>query len=145
MKNLSILFTLLLITFSSCKKEEIPIIDPVLDIPEFVGNWQREYKIIGATFVASYKIDTNKIEYSNVGNGPGNAEYTIQFDSYDETDKRWIGHTEDNKYYLIFFKDITAESITLYKEKVNDPNEAMNTPVPSDDNSQNYGWNTYTK
>ncbi len=144
MKKISIIAIIILFA-TACKKEEIALTNPGLDVPEFVGNFNRTYKIVGSNFIATYKIDTNKIEYSNEGNGPGNASYTILFDSYNETDKRWIGHTEDFKYYLIFFKNITATSIDLYKQKVSDPNEAQNTPIPADDNDKNYGWNTYYK
>lgn len=145
MKNLSTIIIALLITISSCKKEEIPIINPDLDTPDFIGNWERKYDILGAEFTATYLIDSSQITYSNKGNGPGNTEYTIQFDSYNEDEKRWIGHTEDNKYYLIFFKDIEKESITLYKQKVKDPNEALEVELPNEETSQNYGWNTYSR
>lgn len=144
MKKISILAIVILL-ISACKKEEIVVSNPKLDVPEFVGDFNRTYKILGGDFIATYKIDSNTIEYSNEGNGPGNTEYTILFDSYDEADKRWIGHTEDFKYYLIFFKNITSTSIELYKQKVNDPNEAQTIAIPDADDEKNYGWNTYYK
>lgn len=145
MKNIPLLLLIIITAFSSCKKEEIPLINPDLDTPNFIGNWERKYDILGSEFTASYFIDSTQIIYKNEGNGPGNAEYTIQFDSYNEDENRWIGHTEENKYYLIFFKNITSTNITLYKQKVNDPNEAQEIDIPADDNNQNYGWNTYQK
>lgn len=145
MKKISPLLLVLIIALTSCKKEVIPLINPILDTPDFIGNWERKYDILGSEFTATYLIDSTQIIYSNKGNGPGNTEYTIQFDSYNEDEKRWIGHTEENKYYLIFFKDITEENITLYKQKVQDPNEAQQMPIPDADNTQNYGWNTYSK
>lgn len=145
MKKISILLFAFILTLSACKKEEIPIENPTLDIPTFIGNWERKYDIINSEFTATYLIDSTQITYSNKGNGPGNAEYTILFDSYSEDDKRWIGHTEENKYYLIFFKDITEDNITLHKQKVKDPNEAQEIPIPADDDKKSYGWNTYNK
>ncbi len=133
------------IVLTSCKKDKIELTNPDKDIPEFVGTWSRVYPILGSDFTAKYIIDTNQIDYSNKGNGPGNAAYIIQFDSYDEGDKRWIGHTDKNQYYLIFFKNITESNITIYKQKVANPNDAQNIPIPSDSNTDNYGWNTYNK
>jgi len=139
------LITLIIINIISCKKEVIELTNPDKDIPEFVGNWSRVYDILGSDFTATYEIDTNLIHYTNKGNGPGNADYVIYFDSYDEVDKRWIGHTDKNKYYLLFFKNITAESISIYKQKVNNPNDAQSIAIPADDDDKNYGWNTYSK
>lgn len=129
----------------SCKKEEIIIDNPSKDIPNFVGTWSRTYPILGNNFVATYSIDTSKIIYSNQGDGPGNSEYSITFDSFKESDNRWIGHTTENQYYLIFFKDISESNITIYKQKVNNPNDAQTIEIPSEDNQENYGWNTYDR
>lgn len=145
MKNYIILLFSLTIILTSCKKENIKLTNPDKDTPKFVGIWSRVYPILGSDFTAKYAIDTNQINYSNKGNGPGNADYRIQFDSYDEKDKRWIGHTSENQYYLIFFKNITDEHITIYKQKVADPNDAQNIPIPSNSNTEHYGWNTYSK
>ena len=46
---------------------------------------------------------------------------------------------------LIFFNNISSTSIDIYKQRVNDPNEAQNIPIPADDDNKNYGWNTYKK
>lgn len=136
---------IILISLSSCTKEKIEIINPVKDIPNFVATWSRTYDILGSEFKATYKIDTNEIYYSNKGSGPGNTDYIIEFDSYQETDKRWIGHRDNNQYYLLFFKDIDSESITIYKQKVDNPNDAQNIAIPADDTNENYGWNIYYK
>lgn len=137
------LFITISLVLSSCEKEEIKIEDPKKDKLEFIGTWSRVYDILGSDFTAKYEIDSNTINYSNNGDGPGNTEYTLNLDSYDEEDKRWIGHTSENKYYLLFFKNITETNITIYKQSVSDPNEAQNIKVPADDIEENYGWNTY--
>lgn len=144
MKNILIIIALF-VSISSCKKEEIEVKNPDKDIPVFVGTWSRKYDILGSEFTAKYEIDTNQIHYTNKGSGPGNADYIIKFDSYEKNEKRWIGHTDKNQYYLLFFKDITEENITIYKQKVKDPNDAQTIAIPAADDDENYGWNTYIK
>lgn len=135
---------LLIISLSSCKKEEIKLTEPDLDIVSFQGTWTRNFDAIGNEHTAKYTISENSIHYELEG-VVGFADYVINKDSYDETDGRWIGHTDKNKYYLLFFKGVLEDKITMYKQSVDDPNEAQSIKIPADDYEENYGWNTYDR
>jgi hypothetical protein len=60
-------------------------------------------------------------------------------------ENRFIGHTIQNQYYLIFVKDITPDSITIYKQTISDIQTGMNITIPSPTTNQNYGWNKFGK
>ena len=139
MKN--IFYLLVLIIFVSCKKE-VKIENPKMDLVSFVGTWTRSFDVIGAEHVAKYTISKSEIQYSL--SGLHNAKYTLALDSYNAKDSgRWIGHTKDNQYYLLFFKGVLEENITLYKQKIDNPNTGLEIKVPAEDTEENYGWNTY--
>ncbi|MBS9779329.1 MAG: hypothetical protein KGV51_01760 [Moraxellaceae bacterium] len=72
------------------------------------------------------------------------TDYRIEKVSYDDTDKKWIGKSEDGTVYVLFFKDITDESITIYKHKcANGMEEAIAFARPADDETKDHGWNIY--
>lgn len=140
----TIFIAILIISIISCKKEEIIIDKPVMDYVSFQGTWTRDFDAAGNEHTAKYTITENSIHYELEG-VVGFADYVINKDSYNEADGRWIGHTDKNKYYLLFFKGVLKDEITMYKQKVDDPNEAQNIEIPADDYEENYGWNTYDR
>lgn len=157
MKHTIYYFTLIILILLSCKKET-PNTDTTLEqstqddiqkpekknIP-FVGVWQRQFEVgVGNTHNVNYLIYQDSIRYTL--SGPiGNANYVILRDTFILTNNRFIGHTTDNNYYLIFVKNINNDSLTLYKQEITDFSEGMSVDAPSDTTSANHGWNTYFK
>ena len=143
MKKIFLYSVVILTLFSSCKKE-VELTNPDMDYVSFQGTWTRTFDAAGNEHTAKYEINENNIHYKLEG-VVGFADYTLQKDSYNETDGRWIGHTDKNQYYLLFFKGVFEDKITIYKQKVNDPNEAQSISIPEDDTAENYGWNVYDR
>ncbi len=74
------------------------------------------------------------------------TDYRMQQLSYDDTIKKWIGKTSEGIFYAIFFKDISANKITLYKRKCKQGlAEAIALQRPADDTTADHGWNVYTR
>ncbi len=72
------------------------------------------------------------------------TDYRIEKISYDDGNKKWIGKSEDGTFYVLFFKDITDEAVTIYKHKcTEDMKEAVAFARPTDDETKDHGWNIY--
>ncbi|MEL7120274.1 MAG: hypothetical protein AAFO07_12560 [Bacteroidota bacterium] len=114
------------------------------EIP-FTGTWTRTFEIAPRIKnTAEYTINEESIRYTLDGM-ISDTDYTILKDVYQAEDKRFIGHTKSEQYYLIFFKEVTDNSITIYKQKVANVEEGMKVAIPAADTKANYGWNTYEK
>lgn len=136
-----IYLTIIIFTLISCKKE-INITKPDKNFVTFIGTWSRDFDVLGNLQTAKYTIKLEQIDYKLTG--LHTAEYSLKKDSYNEEDGRWIGHNiENNQYYVLFFKNVEQEEITIYKQKINDPNNALDLAIPPDDTEKNYGWNKY--
>lgn len=146
MKNIFLLTLVVLLFLCGCKKEKTTEPDPTpkTSIP-FQGKWERSFQAgPGNKQTATYSIYEDSIRY--VLTGPiGQANYLLSRDTFLLDDNRFIGHTKNNLYYLIFVKTITSDSIHLYKELVTSVSDGMSTPVPSDTTTQNHGWGAYSK
>jgi len=145
MKNIFALSLLGLVVFTACKKEKTELIPtPKASIP-FTGIWERSFQAgPGNTQTVTYSIYQDSIKY--VLDGPiGQANYVLHRDTFLLEDNRFIGHTNANSYYLIFVKNITADSIHLYKELVTSVSNGMAIDIPNDTTTQNHGWGTYSK
>jgi hypothetical protein len=146
MKNLIVLISIGLITISSCKKDEIQSPSPIpkASIP-FTGIWERSFNAgPGNPHIATYSIYQDSIRYVLDGS-IGQANYVLQRDTFILNENRFIGHTDANLYYLIFVKNITSDSLSLYKQLVTSVNNGMHMNIPSDTTTQNHGWSTYYK
>lgn len=80
------------------------------------------------------------------------TEYTQVLVSYDPLDNRVItigrGGTEskDNVYQVMFFKDITDSTMTIYKhDSKSGLKEAQDFAYPDPDTDKDHGWITYKK
>lgn len=145
MKYLYALFftTILLI---SCNKNDDSPSAKKQDEVEFTGTWKRQFEVGPSNLhKVSYKIYQDSIRYKLVG-PIGNSNYKMIRDSFTKTDNRFIGHNlKNNKYYVVFVKDITSKNLTLYKKEVTDVNKGKLADVPASDNTQSHGWNIYSK
>ncbi len=72
------------------------------------------------------------------------TDYRIEKISYDDSNKKWIGKSEDGTVYVLFFKDISDKAITIYKHKCTGGlTEAIDFARPADDETKDHGWNVY--
>lgn len=111
----------------------------------FVGEWSRDFTAgPGNIHTATYLVEPDEIRYTLTG-PIGNADYVMIRDAFDGSDNRFVGHTDEDKYYLVFVRDITEDSITLYKQEVESLDEGLDTAIPANDTTLNHGWNTYGK
>lgn len=132
----------------SCKKEAVePIKVPQASRAEipYTGVWKRQFEAgPGNLHTVNYFVYKDSIRYTL--SGPvGNANYVMHRDTFLTKDNRFIGHTPDDVYYLIFFKNLSTDSITLYKQTVTTVSEGLDVKVPVATTTQNHGWNNYAK
>lgn len=81
------------------------------------------------------------------------TNYVMIKESYTEQDgvQRWIGVgkggsiNKDGVYFVLFFKDITPASVTIYKRECTGKTEAATFPYPAADAITDHGWNVYNK
>lgn len=142
---------LLLILLGSCKKDEtkttetIPTTNPPSDSISFKGKWGRRFYAGPANpHDVTYQIYEDSIRYTLTGN-IGQANYKMVRDTFITTNNRWIGHTNAGTYYLIFVKNITPDSITIFKRESPNIQEALNAAVPPPTTTMNHGWNIFKK
>ena len=110
----------------------------------FLGTWEREFKVMTKLHTANYQIYQDSIKYQLTGL-IGKANYLIKRDTFLLKTNRFIGHTKENQYYLILFKNITENSISIYKQKINSVSEGLTILIPNDTTTQNHGWNLFYK
>lgn len=140
----SILATALV--FVSCNNDDdTPTEQNSRDEITFTGTWERQFEPVpGSTHTADYFIYQDSIRYTLTGN-LGNADYVMKRDTFLMENNRFVGHTDENQYYLIFVKNLTDDSLTLYKQEVENIEEGLSIGVPADDTTENHGWNSYQK
>ena len=149
MKN--ILYIIFVVSFMlGCKKEEVPIIETSngsttkVEIP-FEGKWERNFEAgSGNQQTVLYTIYQDSIRYTLTGQ-IASANYNITRDTFLLDNNRFIGHTSDDVYYLIFTKNVTNDSISIYKEIIPNFNAGISLSIPSDTATQNHGWGVYHK
>lgn len=82
------------------------------------------------------------------------TDYMMTKDSYTErnNEKRWIGIgkggsiAKDGVWFVMFFKDITDSSVTIYKRECGKgKEEAENLAYPEANTTADRGWNVYYK
>lgn len=149
MKKLLASSLLTILVFTSCHRNndnDGPVTPPTngVEIP-FQGKWQRQFEAgPGNPHTVSYLIENDKIRYVLTG-VIGNADYTMVRDTFLMENNRFIGHTSDNHYYVLFTKDVSDNHITVYKKEVENVTEGLNEPLPAPDNTENHGWNVFEK
>ncbi len=137
---------LILLSFNACKKDEVEkIIEVQEDIITFTGNWERSFSPIpNQTQRAEYRIYQDSIAYQLTGT-LATSNYTLTKDSYNKTELRFIGHQPNGMYYVAFFKEIHLDTLMIYKQYILNKEEGLSIPIPADTNTQNYGWNKFSR
>ncbi len=139
MKNhLLIISLLIFISCTNTAKQEEP-----MKIP-FLGTWTRSFELAkDSTQHVYYTIWADSIQYEM--QGPLPVKYVMQKDSFVVEDNRWVGKLNDVPY-VIFIKNASPDSITLFKKQVTDMEEALSMQVPSDTVSSHFAsWNVYKR
>lgn len=151
MKKIIYSLVLILTVTISCKKKDIinNVASPekqivkVTEMP-FQGTWSRSFAMgKGVDANVTYTIFQDSIQY--LMKGPMNMKYTLLKDVFSAKDNRWIGKRNEMPY-VIFFKNISKDSITILKMKVESKEKAMKMAFPSDTARSKFSsWNTFAK
>ena len=96
------------------------------------------------TQVSTNIFSADSVEYDMAGKAYS-VHYMLYKETYDAEEGRWIGRTGNDIYYVIFFKDQTDTSVTIYKHKCANREEAYTFPIPAPDAEDDHGWNVYLK
>ncbi|PIE50287.1 MAG: hypothetical protein CSA38_03555 [Flavobacteriales bacterium] len=151
MKKLLLPLVGILFMVSSCR-EESPVVKKADDTDFgtgeifFAGKWARDFDAGGQQQTAEYYIYQDSIKYNLFG-AVIDLNYVIEKDTFLMEKKQFVGHSYDGtKYFSLFFKNITDDSLTIYK-KIDFQNleEAMEMEIPAPDDTENHGWNTFYK
>ncbi len=81
------------------------------------------------------------------------TNYTMIKESYTATNDqmRWIGVgkggsiNKDGVYFVLFFKDISDNAVSIYKRECENKAEAESFAYPAADATADHGWNVYNK
>ncbi len=145
--NISVLFFSLVVLFTtSCSKEENKDNNLSQNAFEYRGAYVWEFEVMGNKQVSMHTFFADKIEYTMQGK-VHSSKYTMTKKLYDKKENKWIGEDERGNIYVLFFKDKTDKTITIYKHKcrINGLEEAIEFKTPPANTSDDYGWNVYTK
>ena len=143
MRNFIIVITFLSMVITGCdntSKQDAKTVD-VLIMP-FAGNWQRTFQLgVDSLQYVYYNIYSDSIEY--IMEGPLPLNYMMEVDSFVAADNRIITKLKD-VHYVIFIKDFNADSLSLFKEQMDDRNAALARPFPADTVTGHFSsWYTY--
>jgi len=102
--------------------------------------------------VSTHDFSNEKIRYTMEGGAYNNA-YDMIPESYDQSEGRLVtigqggseGYNKNGIYFVMFFKDITENSVLIYKKECTDKQQAYNFPLPDILDPNDHGWNTYEK
>ena len=143
MKNYLLIVAIIVIGFAACensKKTEISL-KTETKIP-FEGVWSRSFDLGNDSIQdVFYRIWDDSIQYEM--KGPLNLNYTLQKDTFIAKDNRWVGKLYEQDY-VVFVKNITSDSIAIFKQKTKSIEESMSIPFPSDTATSRFSpWNVY--
>ncbi len=153
MKPSSIFFLLsFTLLFFSCTKEEIIEEEKNTHKIPFSGVYSWKFTIPGiGSQTSTHTFYPDSILYKMEG-FVYNTSYTQVLHSYEPDSLKLItigkggSISKSNVYFVMFFKDVTDTSVTIYKhECVNGETEAENFKRPADNATADYGWNVYIK
>ncbi len=109
------------------------------------GNYRWTFYLGPVEQVSTHIFTPTFIDYQMRGK-VHSTDYRMQQLSYDASEKKWIGQTPDGVVYVLFFKNITPNTVTLYKHKCQKGlPEAMAFKRPPADVTVDHGWNVYTR
>ncbi|MEM6843356.1 MAG: hypothetical protein AAF632_14100 [Bacteroidota bacterium] len=118
----------------------------VSDPFDLTGDFHWKFQLMGGTQHSVHTFYPDSITYSMDGR-VYSTDYTMQKLSYDQSINKWIGEDEDSIVYVLFFRDLTDTTLTLYKRKCSSEGlaEAIEFELPPPDATEDHGWNVYAR
>ncbi|MEM9675423.1 MAG: hypothetical protein AAF992_22720 [Bacteroidota bacterium] len=116
----------------------------VSDPFSLTGDYHWTFQLMGGTQNSVHTFYPDSITYSMDGRVYA-TDYTMRKLSYDQSINKWIGEDEDSIVYVLFFRDLTDTTLTLYKHKCSTSGlaEAVEFELPPPDATEDHGWNVY--
>lgn len=148
MKAFQILIAILFLTscaHKNSKEETNKYVNQLKkDIFEYNGNYVWAFDLMGSEQVSTHTLYQDSISYTMKGK-VYLTNYTMKKLSYEKDKGKWIGEDENGIVYVLFFKEKTDSTLTIYKHKckTNGLEEALNFVVPAPDATDDHGWNIY--
>lgn len=150
MRCIKFLIALLLITACTYKNSELETLKYSkqfnTDTFMYTGNYVWAFDLMGGEQVSTHTLYQDSIVYTMSGKVYA-TNYTMKKLSFEKENGKWIGEDANKIIYVLFFKDITDSTITIYKHKckANGLAEALNFDLPAPDATDDHGWNVYTR
>lgn len=157
--QLLIALGLLTFTLTACKKEEAAPTGSgtptaAAKIP-FSGTYTWAFSIPGmGDQVSTHSFWADSIHYSMVGSAY-TTDYAQLHVEYHAADQRSItvgrggSIPKDGVYFVMFFKNVTDSTLTIYKRECGEGtaalHEARTMAVPSASTTADHGWNVYRR
>lgn len=148
MKLLKIFLAILILTscaHKNSKEETNKYVDQLkTDVFEYSGKYVWSFDLMGEQ-ISTHKLYLDSITYTMEGK-VYSTNYIMKKLSYEKDKGKWIGEDENGIVYVLFFKEKTDSTLTIYKHKCkkNGLEEALNFGVPAPDATDDHGWNVYT-
>lgn len=141
---------LLLLLFISCasKNEKVDIEQYKnqfsTDSFKNKGKYVWSFQLMGTKQTSIHKFFRDSILYEMKGK-IHSTKYPMYKLSYNKKENKWIGIDNNNTVYVLFFKEKTDNTLTIYKRKCekNGIEEALNFQFPKPDATDDHGWNVY--
>jgi hypothetical protein len=143
MRNLIIVIAFLSMAITGCNtadKEELKT-NAQLSMA-FEGNWERTFQLgVDSLQYVYYNIYSDSIEY--IMEGPLPLNYTMMVDTFVSEDNRIVTTLKD-VHYVMFIKNFSVDSLSLFKEQMDSRAEALARPFPAHTVSGHFSsWYTY--
>ncbi len=100
---------------------------------------------MGGVQKSNHSFFRDSIKYSMRGK-VYSTDYTMKKLSFDGSQGKWIGEDSKGIVYVLFFKEINGNIVSIYKHKCksNGLQEAINFDLPLPDATEDHGWNRYS-
>lgn len=142
---LTIVLLLLSCAHKNSKEETNKYLDQLkTDVFEYKGNYVWTFNLMGSEQTSTHTLYKDSISYTMTGKVYA-TNYTMKKLSYEKDKGKWIGEDENRIVYVLFFKEKTDNTLTIYKHKckTNGLEEALKFDVPAPDATDDHGWNIY--
>lgn len=115
------------------------------DIVQLKGTYIWDFDLMGGKQVSKHIFYPDSITYSMKGK-VYSTDYTMRKLSFDKQLNKWIGEDQNKVVYVLFFKDKTDSTISIYKHKCkkNGLQEALDFSTPDAKSTEDHGWNIYS-
>ncbi|PIE50286.1 MAG: hypothetical protein CSA38_03550 [Flavobacteriales bacterium] len=109
------------------------------------GLYSWKFQLVGKEQTSTHQFFEDSILYKMEGS-IYSTEYPMYKLSYEAKEQKWIGKDNKGIVYVLYFKDKTDTSITIYKHKCKKKGlrEALDFSYPKPDATTDHGWNVYS-